>query len=325
MQVTDRLVTRVDRDPKPFDVLANKNIVFIARDAAVSFAYTGSAYIDHLPTDDWIAQQLSGVDVSEKFAVRTGQLAQFLDIGHSMDLLARELARSEVARQEGSFELIAIGWQWKNTRHKLEGRYQPAPMAWGISKATGQQFEAVERIQRHWHRKHHIFSWASPRSNFSHDENVLLFKEFETRVSTLENKSTEAVVNQLEQASVNSIRSVSAANSYVGPNCMSVFLAPPHQQAFIRVKFMPDTSHSARVIGQGFVSPAFPAIYSPWLIGGGLMHRPSVLIGDGWSFQMGAFTVVVSGPSSASHISGMSSQPRPPRPARSWGPIQISL
>lgn len=57
LQVTDRLVTK---GGSPFDPLANKNIVYVARNAIVSIAYTGLAYIDGIPTDVWIAERLVG-------------------------------------------------------------------------------------------------------------------------------------------------------------------------------------------------------------------------------------------------------------------------
>src|SRR6266851_8318629 len=57
LQVTDRLVTRGN---DPFDTLANKNILYAAKNAVVAMAYTGQAFIGDVPTDQWIVETLSG-------------------------------------------------------------------------------------------------------------------------------------------------------------------------------------------------------------------------------------------------------------------------
>src|SRR6476469_5543563 len=70
-QVSDRLLTRrIGTSQKQFDVLSNKNVVYLARDALVSLGYTGWAYLDGIPTDQWIAQKLAGDDLSEVGTLR---------------------------------------------------------------------------------------------------------------------------------------------------------------------------------------------------------------------------------------------------------------
>src|SRR5260221_2114773 len=89
LQMSDRLVTKIppgNDSPSSFDALANKTIIYCARDAIVSMSYTGHAYIGQLPTDDWIVKTLTGVDVSEKFAMRTGTLPHWWDIGQATRL-----------------------------------------------------------------------------------------------------------------------------------------------------------------------------------------------------------------------------------------------
>src|SRR5258708_26583621 len=88
LQVTDRLVTQhenVTQRYNPFDPLANKNIVYCSKNSVVAIAYTGIAYIDDIPTDKWIAQQLIG-EPHER-GRRMGPLRQHLDQGRAIDLL----------------------------------------------------------------------------------------------------------------------------------------------------------------------------------------------------------------------------------------------
>jgi hypothetical protein len=59
VQVADRLLTTVpQRDT--FDQVANKTVVYRAMDGIVTIAYTGAAYIENVPTDEWIAGILWG-------------------------------------------------------------------------------------------------------------------------------------------------------------------------------------------------------------------------------------------------------------------------
>jgi hypothetical protein len=317
-QVSDRLVTKTAKGhtPTPFDALSNKNIVYWARDAIVSISYTGPAYIGPLTTDDWIVQKLTGVDVSEKFGMRWFPLSHWLDIGQSTRLLLQELTCSEIAKQYVNFELVAVGWQWK-TRRPLAGRYEPVPMAWGLSKAEAGKFEKeVERLPRYWYRKHSSFFHAPPACNMPKTEFEKMFAHLRSRRPLETGVETASSV---EQASVNAIRSVSNSNPYVGPNCMGVILAPPHQRAFVRISFFPQEEHTAQLVGKTAPPMALPAAFSPWIVGGGWMQKPSVQVGRSTSDQLGPFTIAYSGPVACpvkGLIFAMSSQNRPPRPLK---------
>ena len=55
LQVGDRLVSGSIHDP-----LANKNIIYWARDGFFTIGYSGLAYLQGKPTDQWIAEKLWG-------------------------------------------------------------------------------------------------------------------------------------------------------------------------------------------------------------------------------------------------------------------------
>src|SRR5689334_10815609 len=91
LQVTDRLVTQ---GMSEFDSLANKNIVYCARNAIVAIAYTGFAFLGDIPTDQWVVEQLIGqpFDRDRKPpAVVMGLRPQSLDLGRSLTLLKEKL------------------------------------------------------------------------------------------------------------------------------------------------------------------------------------------------------------------------------------------
>ena len=306
LQVEDRLVTQLvdGRAPKKFDVFANKNVIYWARDAIVSMGYTGPAYVKDLTTDDWIAATLTGLDVSEKFGLRTGLLPRWWDIGQAIDLLYRELKASEIAAGKDYFELEIVGWQWKKGKRQLTGSRQPVPFGCSIRKAYGKDFE-VKRLPRHWYWKMGAQFSASPEGGLS--LSVAELQQLAERMHSVPGA-------QYEQAIVDAIRSVAARNPYVGPNCMSILIAPPHIRALVRVTFFPQENQTARLVSAEFVSPEYLAAYSPWIIGNGLVQKPSVFIGNGWEFHMGPFTVVLCGfPAGPGFLGGMSSQRRPAR------------
>jgi len=59
--VSERLLSRrIAGGTEPFDLEANKNVVFVARDGVVVIGYSGPAYIGPKTTDQWIANVCCG-------------------------------------------------------------------------------------------------------------------------------------------------------------------------------------------------------------------------------------------------------------------------
>lgn len=96
----DRLVSA---GGSSFDPLANKTLVYSAPDALAAISYTGSAYLEDLPTDEWLARALTGIDeeitappgftsgASTWRSQRYGPLPRWPDVGGAAHLLAQEL------------------------------------------------------------------------------------------------------------------------------------------------------------------------------------------------------------------------------------------
>ena len=95
--VSDRLVSGSMNDP-----LANKQIIYCARDALVSIGYTGMAYglspaSPNMPTDEWLAEILwgrpipRGQDGTRPVTMIFGQISNRLDLGRSIQILRDEL------------------------------------------------------------------------------------------------------------------------------------------------------------------------------------------------------------------------------------------
>ena len=143
---------------------------------------------------------------------------------------------------------------------------------------------------------------------------------FEVLRSAGPSRTGDELAAKVEQATVDTVRSVSMVNDYVGPNCMSVLLAPPHQRALIRISFFAQEEHKAGLVSKTAPPLALPAAFSPWIVGRGWMEKPSVRVGQPLSETVGPFTIEFGGSLAPCPVKGLifaqSSQTRPLRPLK---------
>jgi hypothetical protein len=135
LQVSDRLVSFRTIPPRTFDPLANKTIVYFARRGIVSLSAAGLAHLGGNSTDTWIAETLSGLDLSQRAATAFGRgICHPFDVGQALEHLRVE-AGAALAREPGSrvkeiIDIQVIGSQWDRRR----GRMRPV-----ICKVTNQR------------------------------------------------------------------------------------------------------------------------------------------------------------------------------------------
>lgn len=93
LQVSDRLLTK--NRGEPHDTLANKNIIYLARNALVTIGYTGIAYLGDTTTDQWIAEKLRGEPFprgdESHFSLSIGFPKRWFKIEQAIRLLKDEL------------------------------------------------------------------------------------------------------------------------------------------------------------------------------------------------------------------------------------------
>ena len=149
IQVADRLVTRqTNGHVEQFDPLANKTILFSARDAFVTLAYTGLAYIDGLPTDRWIAETLRdrpvalGHDGRRPVALSFERVANWPSVGQAVLRLAGrvDMAMSRLS-QAARLSIVVAGWQQYRTK-------RPRAIGLTIDRPLG-RLTQVLRLRRH--------------------------------------------------------------------------------------------------------------------------------------------------------------------------------
>jgi hypothetical protein len=280
-------------------------------------SYTGPAYVGKSPTDDWIAQKLvPNVDLSRRFSFGGRPEDRLLDIGQTTAMLLEEFQKSELAKLKEPFELLATGWQWKRGRRPLVGRRQPCPMSWTITKGFGKKFSTrVVRSPRYWHWNHQVQFAYVPACNLSDTARESWFAN--ARDETKGIYQPRKIAEAFERAAIQTVSSVGAANPSVGRNCMCVLIAPPDQNAFVRVRFSACEPHWGQVVGKSFKSKPLPAAYTPWVIGPHSIHRPSIHIGPGsLEMNIGPFVVEIEGTEKSFDgvIGAIGSVDRPPRP-----------
>jgi hypothetical protein len=126
----DRLVSG---DGVPYDRVANKTIVYAARDAVAFMSYTGSAYLENIPTDEWLARALVGewetvagppgtsTGALTWSSTRHGRLPDWFDVGRAAQELQRQLeeVRSILAPDEWPPTVLISGVQWRRSRPEV--------------------------------------------------------------------------------------------------------------------------------------------------------------------------------------------------------------
>jgi hypothetical protein len=265
-QVTDRLVTQKHGpdDVREWDPTANKTLIFAVRDAVVCMAYTGTAIIDGLATDEWLARRLLDRDeVGPGISLNVGGMPDET-IGQTLGALCGALRSRPPLEQP--LTIVAAGYQCRRGRTR--------PVIWTIDRrAADGNYGVTQSVERHppWP----VQLLPVPSGNL----------DIETRTQLL---GTAGSVEDLVAA----IRTTSGkANPYVGPHCMAVSLNP--RARTIDARFVPSTQTDlARV---DWLGDEIPAAYLPWVLGRGLVMSPQILVGqtlstrlDDWSVRLHA-------------------------------------
>jgi len=127
VHATDRLVSlqHPDRFEPKYPVF-NKTVVYRASDAIVTIGFTGLAFLDGQPTDEWLASTLAGTKFDPFAGLHCGQHFDVLNLGQATSRLEQglnELASRHV--QVGPLSLMITGarrkrHRWQRTAISIE-------------------------------------------------------------------------------------------------------------------------------------------------------------------------------------------------------------
>jgi hypothetical protein len=303
MQVGDRLVTR---GGNRFDPIANKNVLYFGPDGIISLGYTGLAYLDDIPTDQWLVEKMTGLFYERgkrTGALRIGRIPRWLPIGRTVWALCEELnnlfvrpAMRRIAHNT-FFEVVGAGWQWRR-----RGRARPVLL--GLIEK-----QASDRCELYYGARHigrqYLFS-TTP------DANADLLDQLALRTRLRSIRSAD----EAESVLVDAIRDVASKTTVVGLNCMSILLPPP-KFGRARVRYIGVDRVAARIeLREGAIqSTEVPAAFSPWIVGTMGVHAPSI-IGGTFTFNVGDFEVTIDAPalSGPGILGAMGSIERPRAP-----------
>jgi hypothetical protein len=320
-QITDRRVTT--QSGKPFDELSNKTLIYWAKDAIVSMAYTGPAYIEDWPTDAWIAWKLWGKSLDRFNNTGGGNIIRVpphqYHIGQAIRLLESELKASEIARTKSAFELHIVGWKWKLGKSSLKGKKRPIPVQWMMVQKPDNEI----KTQYIAHKRHPLLALhAAPDRNITIDNLEGISERIRRSLADSRGAPWEDRSRKIEDEVVKSIRDVAAANPFIGQDCMSVLIAPPHRQPFVRVRFFTESVYRARDLGVKSAPEQYEASFSPWIIGPSSAMAPQLILAEWSVINLGPFKVRLEGKKTEpvftgkGHIAvqGFFDYPRPRRP-----------
>lgn len=303
VQVGDRLTSQAWSSAsggvryRPWEVLANKAVVYVASDALVVMSYTGVAYIGDKNTDTWIAEQLdSDISRGPYAAFRAGGSERVANIGSAARSLAERIDRlfSSIPARErvGGLTIQIVGWKWR--RHNS---YE-MPTVWHlINSGEDGASTQIDRWPRYW-------GWENGQARLDaigYRRNHPL-SDLESRISG----TTQLYADFVEQQTVDAIRAASSLSSgAIGRDCIAILMAL--SSANVRIRYYPETPTSA-----GY------DVFTPWLVSPGVgASAPSRLVAGLPSVQLGGLEVRferLSPPSGPFGAGGMSSVPRRPRP-----------
>ncbi|MFD7841382.1 hypothetical protein ACFV4K_00380 [Nocardia sp. NPDC059764] len=260
---SDQLVTYGHADlTVEHDTRANKTIVIIGSDCWLVLGYTGVAYLDGRPTDQFIAEAVSGVaDLSCGGILMRG-------LGQSLRIHFEEIGRRIVESVDAAFRRLPRAAQ----KHKL------------ILIGSGLQFTKPT-----W--RHIIFqvefnkegwdsvgdpgrgpSWNSYALNAAGDVQKPIIKRAHERIKAEGAESPE----RIRSIMVDAVRETGAASKLVGENVISVILAP--EQSEIGVYF--HLSDAGPAIELPSANPDRvlppPAVYTPFVLLPSAVHCPSI-------------------------------------------------
>jgi hypothetical protein len=161
VHATDRLVSlrHADRFEPKYPVY-NKTVVYRASDAIVTMAFTGIAFIDGIPTDEWIASTLAGCRFEHAIGMSFGQEFDLLNLGQAVSRLAHSLNR--VLRRRADEEPLAL--IIAGARRK-KGRWRRVAVS--IERSAAGRFEARHfrwETRRQWQSRLLVGprGWLSP-------------------------------------------------------------------------------------------------------------------------------------------------------------------
>lgn len=326
--ISDRLLTQKSQNRySPFDKASNKSIVFFPNDGFVTISYTGTAYIGNIPTDRWISEKLSNLDLPEgSDCILYDKGAKWTNLYYSIEKLIDHLNKEwpllPNTLRELYFGILICGWHY--TKSKPFWR----PVLWYlVGNGTSNSPFQIKR---------HPKFWPERQIATVSDGVTLTSKENEKLYQTILFERNNGTEKSAEGAIVNELREVAKKHPTVGMDCMAVrmsycsnpqviinYYPDKNRKTILKSKNAPIHNRTGIIMGFGKKKdiPKVPpnienmeSYFSPWIISKHKILPPSSIIGVA-TYSIGNMSVVINGPKGPHGIiGGFISQKRPKQP-----------
>ena len=292
VQVSDRLLTKAGDE---FDPNSSKIVLYAARNAVVSIGYSGPAFLDNVPTDQWIANWLDGANKARRNRRRARSSAQPRhlrpDIGWIIGLFRKGLFDAYERLSLGTKPPLAVviaGWQWRGSD---TARSKPILYELHVPPQFEPGYADVLAPERWWFLK------GRPEFSLIPTQSEQTRQAFEKRLGRIPEQP------QALEAVVELIREQAASTKLVSPNCLRVELTHP-RVGRAEVSYLRAAGERAAISmttdpppGMGkprkLVLPLEPC-YSPWIVSNGIVAAPMQLVGS-MEMDLGPFKLTVKG------------------------------
>lgn len=311
VMVSDRMIT-VSRRGHPtriFDPSSNKSVIFISSDCVLVFGYTGVAYLDRIPTDQWLAQELWGApivaDDSGGIPMVGGQRPGRKRINQILFGLRNRLRATPGGDQ---VEIMAVGYRY------YRNRFTPLLIAFDGAEGT---LKAPMMTMR-------------PSTDKAGREAMI--GTIPTRATIDEARSEAPILQRLNElqlaahvASIHTsvVRRTAAKTVTVGPHVMKIMIPTSHHRSWGRgpwqrkivCQFDPLVSETGARDDAASALGA-PSAFSPWVVTD-VGFQPAAFMGNmgivrnfrGWSVELSQTR-----PNAALGANVFSAQKRPAMP-----------
>ncbi len=280
--MADRLVSQQrGRIISPLDQIANKLIIYRARDAIASIGYAGQAFIGNIPTDEWIAQLISGEPnvrgPEDMGGVRVGRTPNNWDIGQAVRRIRDELPQQIAGGL--AIHVCVVG-------HQINRRALVRPFACEMVLQAN-HVHSFYQSPRNWRQGAGCISSMGVEIGDAERERVLNHLRVANPPLTHDQiaEFLTTVIRQHEQPGV-------------GPHTSAVIIPFPGADP-VRSKFFANTPHHI-LIRTRDAERRLETGYSPWIIGPGIIKAPTADVG-GMSVHTGGIEIACEGGAPPAH------------------------
>ncbi|MCV2396183.1 hypothetical protein OEB99_17875 [Actinotalea sp. M2MS4P-6] len=276
-QVGDRLLTVKSGETfTPWDLYSNKSVIVIADDGEITLSYAGSAFIEGTPTDQWLAETITGRPSTPgprgplAPAITGGPLPQRIRVGLALAAVATRLGavfpKEPAPIREHGIELLASGWTF--TARALRVGAPPRTFLWTAS-IRGDDQECTTVGPRHRYRALRraplrSVDFAAIGSTVGVKDTLAAFRErYRTGLPELTDESAEEFLSEHIRLAASS-----PGGGAIGTDVMAI-THDPFGSPLFRVRYRQDPA-------RGVARQAF----TPWVITNHMVQPPAVIGGS---------------------------------------------